>query len=90
MTGLDGSIELDVWPELQQLTEDVISRAVFGSSYEEGKKIFEQQKELVELTIEAMMSLVINIPGFRYNSTIQVPFAAFFPLLSLHSIKFHV
>ncbi|WCJ42774.1 Cytochrome P450 72A225 [Euphorbia peplus] len=63
----ESSIELDVWPELQKVTKDVISRAAFGSSYEEGKKIFQLQQELVILTVEAMRSLYI--PGFRFFPT---------------------
>lgn len=63
MVNEQGACEADMWIELQKLTADVISRAAFGSSYEEGKKIFELQKELIKLTLEAMQG--IYIPGFR-------------------------
>ena len=61
---LQGSCEMDIWPELQKLTADVISRAAFGSTYAEGRKVFELQRELLMLTVEAMQTLYI--PGFRY------------------------
>lgn len=64
-----GACEVDVWPDLKKLTADVISRAAFGSNYEEGKRIFELQNELIVLTLEAMLSL--NIPGFRYVAGIK-------------------
>ncbi|XP_022728887.1 cytochrome P450 72A15-like [Durio zibethinus] len=67
MASLQSSYEIDVWPELQKLTADAISRTAFGSSYEEGKKIFHLQKELISLTLEAMQSLYI--PGFRFIPT---------------------
>lgn len=56
--------EVDVWPELQKVTKDIISRVAFGSSYEEGKKIFELQQESIMLAVEATKSLYV--PGFRY------------------------
>ncbi|KAI3704438.1 hypothetical protein L1987_74658 [Smallanthus sonchifolius] len=67
LVSTNGSCELDVWPHLQTLTGDVISRTAFGSSYEEGIKTFELIKEQSVLAMEAMQSLYI--PGFRYLPT---------------------
>ncbi|KAK2991293.1 hypothetical protein RJ640_024558 [Escallonia rubra] len=64
MVSPDGKLELDVWPHLETLTADVISRTAFGSSYGQGKNIFHLLKEQAELAIEAMES--IYIPGYRY------------------------
>ncbi|KAL3509054.1 hypothetical protein ACH5RR_028455 [Cinchona calisaya] len=63
----DGSIELDVWPELRSLTGDVISRTLFGSNYEEGRKIFELQKEQADLFEQAIQS--IYLPGWIFLPT---------------------
>nr|XP_043640145.1 cytochrome P450 CYP72A219-like [Erigeron canadensis] len=63
----ESSCEMDVWPHLQTMASDVISRTAFGSSYVEGRKIFELQRELAELIITVSQS--IYIPGSQYLPT---------------------
>ncbi|KAL6614873.1 hypothetical protein ACP70R_037143 [Stipagrostis hirtigluma subsp. patula] len=58
----EGSSEIDVWPEFQNLTGDVISRTAFGSSYQEGMRIFQLQGELAERLIQSFQT--IFIPGY--------------------------
>ncbi|CAO1948269.1 unnamed protein product [Urochloa humidicola] len=58
--------EIDVWPELQDLTGDAISRAAFGSSLSEGRRIFRIQSEQVQI-INHMTNLYI--PGYTYLPT---------------------
>ncbi|KEH38470.1 putative 11-oxo-beta-amyrin 30-oxidase [Medicago truncatula] len=61
MLSSDGSCEIDVWPSLQNLASDAISRTAFGSSYEEGKRIFQLQREQAELITTVVMKSTIPL-----------------------------
>ncbi|XP_022738158.1 cytochrome P450 CYP72A219-like [Durio zibethinus] len=62
-----GSCEVDISVEFQNLTADVISRAAFGSNFEEGRLIFLFQKEQGRLFLQSQMS--INFPLLRFLPT---------------------
>lgn len=57
------SAEVDVWPYLQDLSGDVISRTAFGSNHEEGRRIFLLQKEQADLAIHLIKYSFA--PGWR-------------------------
>ncbi|WOL07540.1 Cytochrome P450 [Canna indica] len=59
--------EIDVSEHFQELTADVISLTSFGSSYREGKEVFEAQKKLQFFAASTILSL--NIPGSNYIPT---------------------
>ncbi|XP_004488665.1 cytochrome P450 72A68-like [Cicer arietinum] len=64
----NGSCEIDIWPSLQNMASDAISRTAFGSSYEEGKRIFQLQREQAELITKVVMKSFI--PLWRFVPTI--------------------
>ncbi|XP_058766143.1 cytochrome P450 72A68-like [Vicia villosa] len=68
LLSLEESCEIDIWPSFQNLTSDAISRTAFGSSYEEGKTIFELQRELAELIVKDTVKSFI--PLWRFVPTI--------------------
>lgn len=51
------SCELDVFPEFQNLTGDVISIAAFGSNLQEGRLIFSLQRKQAALFLQSIFSL---------------------------------
>lgn len=57
------SEEVNVWPHIQTMTSDVISRTAFGRSYEDGRKIFELLRIQGKLLFECYRALYI--PGWR-------------------------
>lgn len=57
-------VEIEVSELFQTLTEDVITRVAFGSSYEDGKAIFRLQAQQMELAADAFQKVLI--PGYRF------------------------
>ncbi|BBH08455.1 Cytochrome P450 superfamily protein [Prunus dulcis] len=62
-----GEVEIEVSECFQNLTEDIITRTAFGSSYEDGKAIFRLQAQQMVLVAEAFQK--VFIPGYRFLPT---------------------
>ncbi|KMS95487.1 hypothetical protein BVRB_007750 [Beta vulgaris subsp. vulgaris] len=69
MVAEKGSSEIDVWSSLSSMSADVIARAAFGTSYEEGKRLFKLQDQHVIITFQVLRSVTNYIPGWRYIPT---------------------
>ena len=63
-----GIAEIKVDEYLRNSTADVISRACFGSSYDQGKDIFLKLRTLQQVMSKAF--LYFGVPGFRYTYTL--------------------
>ncbi|XP_044472609.1 cytochrome P450 CYP72A219-like [Mangifera indica] len=59
--------ELDVWSDIKTLTADVISRTAFGSSFEDGRKIFTLMTE--QMSLLNQIFYFFHIPGWRFLPT---------------------
>ncbi|KAE8683725.1 CYP72A219 protein [Hibiscus syriacus] len=62
-----GCSEIDAWPYLVTMTRDVISRAAFKSSFEEGRRIFELMDDQINLITKVLQ--YAYIPGWRFLPT---------------------
>nr|CAB3458725.1 unnamed protein product [Digitaria exilis] len=60
-------LRIELSDTLEELTADVICHTAFGSSYKEGKQVFQCLKELQSITFSSFF--VVQIPGFRYLPT---------------------
>ncbi|KAM7264137.1 hypothetical protein ACFE04_001820 [Oxalis oulophora] len=65
----NGEVEVEVSEWFQILTEDVVTRSVFGSSYEDGKAIFKLQAQQMLLAAQAFQK--VFIPGYRFIPTLR-------------------
>ncbi|KAJ1390196.1 Cytochrome P450 [Sesbania bispinosa] len=63
-----GEVEIEVSEWFQTLTEDVITRTAFGSSYEDGKAIFRLQAQQMVLAADAFQK--VFIPGKQTTSNL--------------------
>ncbi|GER44141.1 cytochrome P450 [Striga asiatica] len=62
-----GKVEIEVSNWFENLVEDVITKATFGSSYEDGRAIFELQSQQMVHASEAYQKLFF--PGYRFLPT---------------------
>ncbi|XP_074307306.1 cytochrome P450 72A397-like [Silene latifolia] len=67
ITSKTGTYELEIWSSVQNMSADAISRAAFGSSFKEGKKVFELLRDHLGIIIKVLQS--VYIPGWRFLPT---------------------
>ncbi|GMH27332.1 hypothetical protein Nepgr_029175 [Nepenthes gracilis] len=66
-TAAGEEVEIEVSELFQAITEDVMTRMAFGSSYEDGKAIFRLHSEQMLLAADAFQKVLI--PGYRFLPT---------------------
>jgi PHYB activation tagged suppressor 1 len=62
-----GVAQVEVGRQFVELTADVISHTAFGSSYREGKEVFEAQRELQYIAFSTINN--VHVPGLEYIPT---------------------
>ncbi|KAK9266284.1 hypothetical protein L1049_001806 [Liquidambar formosana] len=62
-----GKVEIEVSKWFQTLTEEILTRTAFGSSYEDGKAIFQLQAQQMVYAIGSFQEVLI--PGYRFLPT---------------------
>ncbi|GAB2269464.1 hypothetical protein Dimus_004382 [Dionaea muscipula] len=62
-----GKAEIEVSEWFQNLTEEVITRTIFGCSYEHGKAIYQLQAQQVLLAAQSFNK--VTFPGYRFLPT---------------------
>ncbi|KAF7078820.1 hypothetical protein CFC21_083185 [Triticum aestivum] len=69
MAAADGSgeVEVDVAEWFQEVTEEAITRATFGGSYNDGRVVFGMQSQLMAFASEAFRKVLV--PGYRFMPT---------------------
>ncbi|CAK9164835.1 unnamed protein product [Ilex paraguariensis] len=63
----EGNVEIEVSECFETLAEEIITRTAFGSSYEDGRAIFELQAQQMVYATEAFQK--VFIPGYRFLPT---------------------
>ncbi|KAM0869607.1 hypothetical protein ACQ4PT_040560 [Festuca glaucescens] len=62
-----GEVEVDVAEWFQAVTEEAITRATFGRSYDSGRVVFRMQGRLMAFASEAFRKVLV--PGYRFFPT---------------------
>ncbi|KAJ8445571.1 hypothetical protein Cgig2_012459 [Carnegiea gigantea] len=66
-SGSGGKVEIEVSECFQNLTEEVITRTVFGSSFHAGKKIFQLQAQQILFAAQSFQN--VSFPASRFLPT---------------------
>jgi PHYB activation tagged suppressor 1 len=60
-----GCVELEVGDYMRHVTADIIAHTAFGSSYEKGRKVFDQQLVLGNHLGQRAVQRFSALPGYR-------------------------